>query len=133
LALNERILKRWDLQRLPELLDDTDQRPAAVQLGDHWQPIKTTWRLEGSGLSNATYYGAGAVHALLGAIRLPNELVMLFENQLVAIVQPSRAFEVSQIMFEVHWIELSKNTPWPSDDEVVDDEENAIEVRARPE
>ena len=45
---------------------------------------------------------------LLGAIwlRAANELVMIFEDGLVAIVQSDRSFEVSRISFEVAWIEL---------------------------
>ena len=49
---------------------------------------------------------------LLGAIwlRAANELVMVFEDGLVAIVQSDRSFEVSRISFEVAWIELPDNS-----------------------
>ena len=88
---------------LPALLDDTDKRGGAEQFGKHWRPIEGTWRLEGSAL-----HGDGGSCELLGAIRLPNELVMIFENNLVAIVKSDRTFEVSRIQFAVRWIELPK-------------------------
>jgi hypothetical protein len=85
---------------LPSLLDDTDTRPGAEQFGARWQPIvEQTFRLEGSAL-----HGGGVAHELLGAVRLPNEMVMLFENNLVAIVESDRSFKVSRIAFEVTWI-----------------------------
>ena len=49
---------------------------------------------------------------LLGAIwlRAANELVMIFEDGFVAIVQSDRSFEVSRIFFEVAWIKLPDNS-----------------------
>ena len=92
---------------LPTLLDDTDKRGGAEQFGERWEPLADTWRLEGSAL-----HGAGRAFELLGAIRLlaANELVMVFEDGLVAIVQSDRSFEVSRISFEVAWIELPDNS-----------------------
>ena len=92
---------------LPTLLDDTDKRGGAEQFGERWEPLGDAWRLEGSAL-----HGAGSAFELLGAIwlRAANELVMLFEDGLVAIVQSDRSFEVSRISFEVAWIELSDNS-----------------------
>ena len=78
--------------KLLSWLDETDERSAAEQLGERWRPIVKAFRLEGSAL-----YGDGQAHELLGAIHLPRELVMLFENDLVAIVQSDRSFEVSRI------------------------------------
>jgi hypothetical protein len=89
---------------LPELLDDTDPRPAAVQLGAHWQAIlNEPFRLHGDGLTTATLSTVGVFYALLGAIRLPaaHELVMLFEDTLAAIVQSDRSMQTSRIPFEV--------------------------------
>jgi hypothetical protein len=85
---------------LPTLLDDTDKRGGAEQFGERWEPLGDAWRLEGSAL-----HGAGSAFELLGAIRLlaANELVMVFEDGFVAIVQPDRSFEVA-------WIELSDNS-----------------------
>ena len=91
---------------LPSYLDDTDARPAAEQFGERWRPIEAQWRLEGSAV-----HGDGQVHELLGAIRLQRELVMLFENDLIAIVASDRSFEVSRIPFEVSWLDLSDNSP----------------------
>jgi hypothetical protein len=84
---------------LPELFDDTDIRPGAEQLGEHWQPIEEKWRLEGSALR-----GRGRGFELLGAIRLLRELVLIFNGNLVAIVQSDRSFAVAQLEFEVSWI-----------------------------
>jgi hypothetical protein len=78
--------------KLPAYLDETDARPAAEQLVERWQPIEGAFRLEGSALC-----GDGQAHELLGAIHLRYELVMLFENDLVAIVQSDRSFEVNRI------------------------------------
>ncbi len=86
---------------LPKLLDETEPRPAAEQFGTHWQPIKAQWRLGGSAL-----HGGGGTHELLGAIRLRNELVMIFENSLIAAVRSDRSLEVSRIAFEVSWSKL---------------------------
>jgi hypothetical protein len=90
---------------LPTLLDDTDKRGGTEQFGERWQPIDQPWRLEGSALRDG-----GHAFELLGAVRLPaaNELVMVFEDGFVAIVQSDRTFEVSRIQFEVRWIELPK-------------------------
>ena len=89
---------------LPTLLDDTDKRGGAEQFGERWQPIDQPWRLEGSALRDG-----GHAFELLGAIwlRAANELVMIFENDLVAIEKSDR-IEVSRIQFEVRWIELPK-------------------------
>ena len=90
-----------ELGDVPSYLDETDARPAAEQFSERWRPIDELWRLEGSAL-----HGDGQAHELLGAIHLRNELVMLFEGSLVAIVQSDRSLEVSQIVFEIGWIEL---------------------------
>jgi hypothetical protein len=92
---------------LPTLLDDTDKRGGAEQFGEHWEPIRYSWRLDGSAL-----HGAGSAFELLGTIWLwaANELVMAFEDGFVAIVQSDRSFEVSWIYFEVAWIELPDNS-----------------------
>ena len=92
---------------LPTLLDDTDKRSGAEQFGERWEPLGDAWRLEGSAL-----HGAGRAFELLGAIwpRAANELVMVFEDGFVAIVQCDRSFEVSRISFEVAWIELPDNS-----------------------
>jgi hypothetical protein len=84
---------------LPSYLSEDDARAGAQQFGARRQPIETTWRLEGSGL-----WDGGYCHELLGAIHLPNELVMLFENDLIAIVQSNRSFAAARIPFEVSWI-----------------------------
>jgi hypothetical protein len=73
---------------LPALLDDADKRPGPEQLGGVLQPISGIWRLEDSAL-----HGDGVAHRLLGAIRLvaaANQLVMVFEGGIVAIVQSDR-------------------------------------------
>jgi hypothetical protein len=90
---------------LPTLLDDTDKRGGAEQFGV--EPLGDAWRLEGSAL-----HGAGRAFELLSAIwlRAANELVMVFEDGFVAIVQSDRSFEVSWIYFEVAWIELPDNS-----------------------
>ena len=95
---------------LPALLDDADKRPGSEQLGGVWQPISGTWRLEDSAL-----YGDGVAYQLLGAIRLvaASELVLVFEDGFVAIVQSDRSFKVSRICFEVAWIELPENSRPP--------------------
>jgi hypothetical protein len=92
---------------LPTLLGDTDKRGGAEQFGEHWEPLEDAWRLEGAAL-----HGAGRDVDLLGAIwlRAANELVMVFEDGLVAIVQSDRSLEVSRISFEVAWIELPDNS-----------------------
>jgi hypothetical protein len=82
--------------KLPRWLDETDARPAAEQLGARWRPVEAAFRLEGSALC-----GDGISHELLGAIHLPRELVMLFEGDLVAIVQSDRSFSVSRIELQV--------------------------------
>ena len=81
-----------DFGDLPSLLDETDPRPGAEQLGQRWQPIEGMFRLEGSAL-----HGDGQVHELLGAIRLRNELLMLFEDQFAAIVQSDRSITASAL------------------------------------
>ena len=88
---------------LPTLLDDTDKRGGAEQFGV--EPLGDAWRLEGSALP-----GAGRAFELLSAIwlRAANELVMVFEDGLVAIMQSDCTLEVSRIQFEVRWIELPK-------------------------
>ena len=92
---------------MPTLLDDTDKRGGAKQFGERWEPLGDAWRLEGSAL-----HGAGRAFELLGAIwlRAANELVMVFEDGFVAIVQSDRSFEVSWIYFEVAGIELPENS-----------------------
>jgi hypothetical protein len=92
---------------LPPLLDDTDKRGGAEQFGERWEPLEDAWRLEGAAL-----HGAGRAVDLLGGIRLraANELVMVFEDGLVAIAQSDRSLEVSRISFEVAWIELPDNS-----------------------
>ena len=92
---------------LPTLLDDTDKRGGAEQFGERWELLGDAWRLEGSAL-----HGTSRAFELLGAIwlRAANELVMVFEDGLVAIVQSDRSFEVSRISFEVAWIELPENS-----------------------
>ena len=92
---------------LPTLLDDTDKRGGAEQFGERWEPIGDAWRLGGSAL-----HCTGRAFELLGAIwlRAANELVMVFEDGFVAIVQSDRTFEVSRISFEVAWIELHDNS-----------------------
>ena len=91
---------------LPTLLDDTDTRPGAEQLGEKWKPIDRLWRLEGSALRD----GSNAFE-LLGAIRLPRELVMIFEGGFVVIMAGgSRDFTVAWLDFEVASIELSDNS-----------------------
>ena len=80
---------------LPSWLDETDERPGAKQLGEHWQPIEGAWRIEGSAL-----HGDGHAHELLGAIHLRRELMMLLEDDLVEFVQSDRSVEVSRITFE---------------------------------
>jgi len=77
---------------LPSYLDETDERSAAEQFGPRWRPIEHAFRLEGSALC-----GDGHAYELLGAIHLRYEFVMLFENDLIAIVQSDRSFEVSRI------------------------------------
>lgn len=89
-----------DLGELPSWLDETDTRPGAEQFGERWQPIDELWRLEGSAL-----HGDGQAHELLGAVHLKSELVMLFEDQMAAIVQSDRSLKVSQVAFEVGWFE----------------------------
>lgn len=106
---------------LPELLDDTDPRPAAVQLGARWQAIlNEPFRLQGDGLTTATPSSVGVLYALLGAIRLPatHELVMLFEDTLASIVQSDRSMQTSRIPFEVRWFELLPDDV-PEDDEEI--------------
>ena len=85
---------------LPTLLDDTDKRGGAVQFGERWEPLGDAWRLEGAAL-----HGAGRAFDPLGAIwlRAANELVMVFEDGFVAIVQSDRSVEVARI-------ELSDNS-----------------------
>jgi hypothetical protein len=92
---------------LPTLLDDTDKRGGAEQFGERWEPLGGFWRLEGSAL-----HGAGRAFELLGAIwlRAANELVMVFEDGFVAIVQSDRSLEVSWIYFQVAWFELPDNS-----------------------
>ena len=94
-----------DLGDVPSYLDETDARPAAEQFSERWRPIDELWRLEGSAL-----HGDGQAHELLGAIHLRNELVMLFEGSLVAIVQSDRSLEVTQIVFEIGRIELADDS-----------------------
>jgi hypothetical protein len=94
---------------LPELLDDTDIRSGAEQLGQSWQPIKEHWRLHGSAL-----YGSGGAFELLGAIRLvaANELVLIFEGGLLAIMAGgSRDFTVARMDFEVTWLTSTESPP----------------------
>ena len=91
---------------LPTLLDDTDKRGGAEQLGEHWRPIEENWGFRCYGRdSNSKLWNGNQSFELLGAIRLPaaNELVMIFEDGLVAIVQSDRSVEVSRISFEVTW------------------------------
>ena len=89
-----------DFGDLLTLLDDTDKRGGVEQFGERWEPLGGAWRLEGSAL-----HGAGRAFELLGAIRLPaaNELVMVFEDGFVAIVQSDRSLEVARF-------ELSDNS-----------------------
>ena len=96
---------------LPTLLDDTDKRGGAEQLGEHWRPIEENWGFRRYGQdSNSKLWNGNQSFELLGAIRLraANELVMVFEDGLVAIMQSDRTLEVSRIQFEVSWIELPK-------------------------
>ena len=90
---------------LPTLLDDTDKRGGAEQFGEHWRPIEGNWGFRCYGRdSNSKLWNGNQSFELLGAIRLPNELVMIFEDGFVAIVQSDRTFEVARIAFEVSWI-----------------------------
>jgi hypothetical protein len=92
---------------LPRLLDDADQRGGAEQFGERWEPLGDVWWLEGS-----TLHGAGSAFDLLGTIwlRAANELVMVFEGGMVAIVQSDWALAVPRLDFEVAWIELPANS-----------------------
>ena len=85
---------------LPSWFDESAFRSAAEQLGQRWRPIVGhNFRLEGSGL-----WDRNECHELLGAIHLWNQLVMLFENGLAAIVESDRSFEVARLQFEVSWL-----------------------------
>ena len=98
---------------LPTLLDDTDKRGGAEQLGERWEPIEENWGFRRYGQdSNSKLWNGNQSFELLGAIwlRAANELVMVFEYGFVAIVQSDRSFEVSRIYFEVAWIELPDNS-----------------------
>jgi hypothetical protein len=77
---------------LPSYLDETDERPAVEQFGKRWCPIDELFWLDGSAL-----HSNGGVHEVLGAIHLRHELVMVFEDELVAVVQSDRSMEVSRI------------------------------------
>ena len=98
---------------LPTLLDDTDKRGGAEQLGEHWRPIEGNWGFRCYGWdSNSKLWNGNQSFELLGAIwlRAANELVMVFEGGFVAIVQSDRSLEVSWIYFEVAWIDLPDNS-----------------------
>ena len=94
---------------LPTLLDDTDKRGGAEQFGERWRADRRDALAATKGQHSTV---TGRAFELLGAIRLraANELVMIFEDGLVAIVQSDRSFEVSRISFEVAWIELPDNS-----------------------
>ena len=94
---------------LPELLDDTDTRSGAEQLGERWMQMEERWQLEGSAL-----HGNSGTYELLGAIRLvaANELVMVFERGFLAIVASgSRQFTVARLEFEVSGPTLTESRP----------------------
>jgi hypothetical protein len=98
---------------LPTLLDDTDKRGGAEQLGERWEPIEGNWRFMRYGWdSNSKLWNGNQSFELLGAIwlRAANELAMIFEDGLVAIVQSDQSFEISRMFFEVAWIERPDNS-----------------------
>ena len=96
--------------KLPEWLDETDERPAVEQLGARWQPLEapremvsvTVWvkvekpERDKDGKAKPAFptiltYPALRLdernHLLFGAIRLRHELVMLYEDGIVNIPQ----------------------------------------------
>jgi hypothetical protein len=81
---------------LPSWLDETDVRDAVNQLGERWRPIDE----EGFNMERSALHGNGA-HEVLGAIHLRHELVMVFEDEPVAVVQSDKSFEVSRIDLQV--------------------------------
>jgi hypothetical protein len=90
--------------KLPSWLDETDERPAAEQFGERWLPIEGSggWKVRG-------LHGDGQVYEPPGAIHFPRELVMLFDDDLVAIVQSDRSFEVIRIERHVRYPERYKD------------------------
>jgi hypothetical protein len=98
---------------LPTLLDDTDKRGGAEQFGERWRPIEGNWGFRYYGWdSDSKLWNGNQSFELLGAIHLraANELALIFEDGLVAIVQSDRSREVSRISFEVAGVELPDNS-----------------------
>jgi hypothetical protein len=106
---------------LPEWLDETDERPAAEQLGERWRPIEGLWQRvllprrtrDADGKETKLMYPAlrigGEDHRLLGVIHLRHDLLALFENSLVAIVKSEPSSGASPFMngvFDVGRVEL---------------------------
>ena len=86
--------------QLPEWLDDTDERRAAEQLGERWQPIEGAWQgvllprttldSDSKNTTTLTYPAiriGGEDHRVLGVIHLRHDIVVLCEGDLVGIVK----------------------------------------------
>jgi hypothetical protein len=81
--------------QLPDWLDETSDRPGAEQLGMRWQPVEGSWgfrRYNGAD-SDAKLWNGERGFELLGAVHLRNELLMVFEDDVVAIVASSPAYD----------------------------------------
>ena len=88
-----------DIGFWPEMFSETDPRPAAEQIneryahGGGWQPIKG-FELEGNML---VYFDDQPFRPLAMAMLHGKELLVLFQHDFVAIIQPDKSFEVSRM------------------------------------
>lgn len=84
---------------IPMWIDETDSRPAAKQLHDHyqhgggWQPF-TGFTLKDN--NTLTYPGDPPTRPLVEA-KFRDELIVMYNYAWVAIIQPDRTFEVCRM------------------------------------
>jgi hypothetical protein len=92
----------WDhVGIIPQMLDANNPKPAREQLNDGyqhgggWHPIQMEkWTLFDD---NSIQYPEDPVLIPIAEMRLRDELILVYEYSMVAIIQPNRSFEVSRM------------------------------------
>lgn len=88
-----------DLGFLPDMLREDDPRPAREQLdsgyrhGGGWDPFKGHELLA----NNAICYPGDPPLYPVAETKLRDELILLYEHDWVAIIQPDRSFEICRM------------------------------------
>lgn len=83
---------------LPTMLDERDPRPAREQLDANYRHSGGWCPMDGFSLDGMTLrYPGDPPFEMIGCTRVRDEVVALFEHDMVAIVQPDGSFEVARM------------------------------------